>query len=90
VSTFFNLHHAEEGKEDACHLSKGEIMSINNARKFVEKLREDRHFRIKALNTAGNEELSSFLHAERLIFDQRELVGAMAECMEQLELQMGG
>lgn len=60
-------------------------MSINNARKFVAKLREDHSFRNKALATSGMEELSTFLDAEGLIFDQRELIGAMAECMEQLE-----
>ena len=63
-------------------------MSINNARKFVEKMREDHNFRNKVLATSSQEELSSFLHAESLIFDKRELVGAMAECMEQLEAQM--
>jgi len=63
-------------------------MSIDDARKFVVKLRENHKFRIKALETTGTEELSSFLHAEGLIFDQRELIGAMAECMEQLELQI--
>jgi hypothetical protein len=31
-----------------------------------------------------------FLKQEDLPFDQRELAEAMAECMEQLELQMGG
>ena len=64
-------------------------MSINNARKFVEKMREDHNFRNKVLMTSGQEELSSFLHAENLIFDKRELVGAMAECMQQLELELG-
>ena len=65
-------------------------MSINNARKFVERLREDHNFRIRALKTTGNEELALFIHSEGLVFDQRELVGAMAECMEQLESQMSG
>jgi predicted ribosomally synthesized peptide with nif11-like leader len=65
-------------------------MSVNNARKFVAKLREDHSFRNKVLETTGPEDLSSFLHVEGLIFDQRELVGAMAECMEQLELEMNG
>ena len=64
-------------------------MSINNARKYVEKMREDHNFRIKVLATLGQEEFSSFLHAENLIFDKRELVGAMAECMLQLELELG-
>jgi hypothetical protein len=64
-------------------------MSINNARKFVEKMREDYNFRNKVLTTSGQKEFSSFLHAENLIFDKRELVGAMAECMQQLELKLG-
>ena len=63
-------------------------MSVNNARRFVEKMSEDHNFRNKVLATSGPEELSSFLHAESLIFDKRELVGAMAECMQQLDLQM--
>lgn len=64
-------------------------MSTNNARKFVEKMREDHNFRNKVLATSGQEELSSILYAESLIFDKRELVGAMAECMQQLELELG-
>ena len=63
-------------------------MSINDARKFVVKLRENHKFRNKTLETSGPEDLSSFLHSEGLIFNQRELVGAMAECMEQLESQV--
>ena len=62
-------------------------MSINNARTFVVKLREDHDFKNKVLQTAGPEDLLLFLNEESLPFDQRELVGAMAECMEQLELQ---
>ena len=64
-------------------------MAINNARRFVEKLREDQNFRKKALATTEPEDLLSFLQEEGLPFNQRELVEAMAECMEQLELQMG-
>ena len=62
-------------------------MSINNARRFVEKMREDRNFRKEVLETTGQKDLSSLLDSEGLIFDQKELVEAMAECMEQLELQ---
>ena len=62
-------------------------MSLNNARRFVEKMREEQSFRNKALQTTGQEDLSSVLQAEGLIFDQRELVVAMAECMAQLEMQ---
>jgi predicted ribosomally synthesized peptide with nif11-like leader len=65
-------------------------MSVNNARKFVAKLREDHSFRNKVLETTGSEDLLLFLQEERLSCNQRELVGAMAECMEQLELQMNG
>jgi predicted ribosomally synthesized peptide with nif11-like leader len=63
-------------------------MSINNARKFVERMKEDYNFRNKILATSDLEEFSSFLHAEDLIFDKRELVEAMAECMRQLELEI--
>jgi hypothetical protein len=68
----------------------GGIMSLDNARRFVARLREDYNFRKKALATTGLEDLSSFLHREDLVFDQRELVGAMAECMQQLESQEAG
>lgn len=64
-------------------------MLINNARRFVEKMKQDKNFRKKALATAGQEELLSFLQEEELPFNQKELVEAMVECMEQLELQMG-
>lgn len=64
-------------------------MSVNNARRFVEKLRQDQNFRKKSLATTDPEELHLFLQEEGLPFNQRELVEAMAECMEQLELQIG-
>ena len=63
-------------------------MSANNARKFVEKMRQDHRFRNKILATSDQEELSVLLQPESLVFDKRELVGAMAECMQQLELEM--
>jgi hypothetical protein len=62
-------------------------MSIDNARTFVAKLREDHDFKNKVLQTTRPEDLLLFLNEESLPFDPRELVGAMAECMEQLELQ---
>ena len=63
-------------------------MSLKHARRFVEKMREDRDFRNRAAQTENSESLSSFLQIEGLLFDQKDLVAAMAECMEQLELQM--
>lgn len=63
-------------------------MALNDARKFVEKMREDRSFRKNALDVTSSDELTSFLKSEVLQFDKRELVGAMAECMAQLEQAM--
>lgn len=63
-------------------------MPLNDARMFVTKMREDHNFRKKVLDAAGPEDLSSFLYTEGLRFDQRELAGAMAECMAQLEQEM--
>jgi predicted ribosomally synthesized peptide with nif11-like leader len=58
-------------------------MTINNARKFVEKMKQDQNFRVKVLATTEPDDLFSFLREEDLPFSQRELVEAMAECMEQ-------
>jgi len=63
-------------------------MSLDNARKFVEKMKKDQDFRNRAAQAEGQENLFSLLQAEGFIFDQVDLVGAMAECMEQLDLQM--
>ena len=48
-------------------------MSLNNARRFVEKMREEQNFRNKVLQTSDLEELSLLLNAEGLLFDKREL-----------------
>ncbi|MCX5877091.1 MAG: Nif11-like leader peptide family natural product precursor [Deltaproteobacteria bacterium] len=64
-------------------------MSLDDARNFVVKLRENHEFRKNALQTKDLEDLALFLRGEGLLFDQRELIGAMAECMAQLEQQMG-
>ncbi len=64
-------------------------MPLNDACKFVEKMKDDQNFRKKLLDAPGPEELASFLESEALVFDQRELIGAMAECMSQLEQEMG-
>lgn len=63
-------------------------MSVDSARSFVAKMREDKKFRQKVLKTENPDELSSFLNTEGLNFDLRDLAGAMAECMEQLETAM--
>jgi len=60
-------------------------MPLDDARKFVARMREDRKFREKILQTMNPEDLALFLRGESLLFDQRELAGAMAECMAQME-----
>lgn len=62
-------------------------MPLDDARSFVVKLRENREFRKNALQTKNLDDLALFLRGEGLRFDQRELIGAMAECMAQLEQQ---
>ncbi|MCP4576817.1 MAG: Nif11-like leader peptide family natural product precursor [Deltaproteobacteria bacterium] len=62
-------------------------MPFEDARNFVEKMREDRVFREKVLQTENPEDLALFLRGEQMRFDQRELAGAMAECMAQMEQQ---
>jgi len=63
-------------------------MPLEDARNFVGKMRDDRVFREKVLQTKNPEDVALFLRGERMSFDQRELAGAMAECMAQLEQQM--
>ncbi len=60
-------------------------MPVNDARIFVAKMREDRIFREKVLQTKNKDDLDLLLHGEGMFFDQHELVGAMAECMAQME-----
>ncbi len=60
-------------------------MAMDNARRFVEMMKQDRNFRHRALATKGPEDLLSFLRQENLLFNERELVEAMAECMQQSE-----
>lgn len=62
-------------------------MSLTNARTFVARLKENYDFRNKVLTTSSTEELVAFLRSKNLAFTRRELVGAVAECMQQQELQ---
>jgi hypothetical protein len=64
-------------------------MPFDDARKFVVKMREDKNFREKVLQTINPEDLALLLRGESMLFDQRELAGAMAECMAQMEQQQG-
>ncbi len=64
-------------------------MPLNDARRFVAKMKDDSNFRDKAQNAGTLEKLTLLLSVEELKFDQKELVGAMAECMAQMEEQAG-
>jgi len=63
-------------------------MALEDARRFVVRMRESREFREQAAHGSGPEALRDFLRREGMSFDQQELVGAMAECMEQMEQQV--
>ncbi len=65
-------------------------MPQQDARKFVARMKEDPEFRQKVTQADGPEQLESCLHTEGMLFTQQELIGAMAECMAQMEKQMRG
>lgn len=62
-------------------------MSLNDARNFVIRMQVDQDFRQKAQETETQDSLTSLLLREGFQFDKRELAGAMAECIEQMEQQ---
>jgi hypothetical protein len=63
-------------------------MPLDDARNFVAQMRDNVEFRDKVLQTRELDDLSAFLRGEGLAFNQRELVGAMAECMAQMDQMM--
>lgn len=63
-------------------------MPLEDARKFVAKMKENPEFRKEIVQAVSPEELHSLLYEEGMSFNQQELVGAMAECMAQMEQQM--
>ena len=60
-------------------------MSLNSAQLFVLKMREDREFRKKVKNVSDKEVLWNLVKSEGFDFDEKDLVGAMAACMTELE-----
>jgi predicted ribosomally synthesized peptide with nif11-like leader len=64
-------------------------MPLEDARKFVARMKEDSEFR-KKITQADGQELDTCLCEEGMLFTQKELIGAMAECMAELEQQMKG
>ena len=60
-------------------------MSLENAQQFVSRMKEDKQFRNKVQNIADNKKLKEYLENQGYNFDERELIGAMAACMAELE-----
>ncbi len=65
-------------------------MPQEDARRFVARMKEDPEFRQKVIQADGPEQLDSCLRGAGMLFTQQELIGAMAECMAQMEKQMRG
>jgi predicted ribosomally synthesized peptide with nif11-like leader len=60
-------------------------MSLENAQQFVSRMKEDKHFSNKVQSIADNKKLKEHLGKQGYKFDERELIGAMAVCMAELE-----
>ncbi len=60
-------------------------MSLESAQQFVARMKEDKEFRTAVQGTADLAALNDYLRSEGFHFNQRELVGAMAECMADLD-----
>jgi predicted ribosomally synthesized peptide with nif11-like leader len=63
-------------------------MSLESAQQFVSKMKEDQDFRAKVQGFAEIESLKDFLKGQGYDFDERDLVGAMAACMAELNKMM--
>jgi predicted ribosomally synthesized peptide with nif11-like leader len=60
-------------------------MSRESAQQFVSRMKDDKEFRIAVQRTADTAALNDYLRGKGFEFNQRELVGAMAACMAELE-----
>ena len=60
-------------------------MSLNSAQLFVSKMKEDKDFRGKVKNVFDKKVLWNLVKSEGYDFDEKDLVGAMAACMTELE-----
>jgi hypothetical protein len=63
-------------------------MSINDAHKFVEKLREDHKFRNEASRISNTTSMKEFIKTNDFDFEISRLVEAMADCMNEMEKTM--
>jgi predicted ribosomally synthesized peptide with nif11-like leader len=65
-------------------------MSAESAQEFVSRMKEDKGFRSAVQQVADAVELNNYLRGQGFEFDQRELVGAMAACMTELDSMARG
>ncbi|MCX5873348.1 MAG: Nif11-like leader peptide family natural product precursor [Deltaproteobacteria bacterium] len=65
-------------------------MSLESAQKFVSKMKEDKEFRSTVQQAADTVALNDYLRGQGFEFNQRELVGAMASCMAELDKMAQG
>lgn len=59
-------------------------MSVEKAQQFVARMRMDQEFRGAVQATADTASLREVLRKNGYEFNERELVGAMASCMEEM------
>jgi predicted ribosomally synthesized peptide with nif11-like leader len=64
-------------------------MTLESAQQLVSRMKEDKDFREKLAGVADTEALWELLAVEGFDFDERDLVGAMAACMTELEKAVG-
>ncbi len=60
-------------------------MAFESAQLFVLKMREDKIFREKVSGVTDKESLWALVKNEGFNFDERDLAGAMAACMTEME-----
>lgn len=65
-------------------------MSLESAQQFVSKMKEDKQFRESVQQTADIVALNDYLTGQGFEFNQRELIGAMAACMAELDKMVQG
>jgi predicted ribosomally synthesized peptide with nif11-like leader len=60
-------------------------MTTESAQLFVQKMREDKGFRNTVKNIGNKTELWEYIENKGYVFDECDLVKAMATCMAELE-----
>ncbi len=60
-------------------------MSLASAQQFVSRMKEDKKFRDAVQEVADVTALNDYLRDRGFEFNQKELVGAMAACMTELD-----